>query len=257
MTDSLTIGGAASLVGISVRTLHHWDAIGLVVPSGRTTAGYRVYSDADIARIHRVLVYRELGIALADIAAVLDDPSADPQEHLRRQRAELTEQIDRLQGMLKAVDRMLDADGKGIRLTPEQQSEIFGDSWRTEWVDEAERRWSGTPQWTQYAERAATRTTADWQDLATEFESLNTDLTHAFRTGTQPGSPDANTLAERHRATISEQFDCTHSMQVCLARNFTPEYYDPFEPGLTAWFQAVVNANAATHGVDPKTARWE
>lgn len=257
MTDSLTIGGAASLVGISVRTLHHWDAIGLVVPSGRTTAGYRVYSDADVARIHRVLVYRELGIALSDIAAVLDDPSVDPQEHLRRQRAELTEQLDRLQGMLKAVDRMLDAGGKGIQLTPEQQSEIFGATWRTEWVDEAEQRWSGTPQWSQYAERAASRTPADWRDLTAEVEAFNTDLATAFRAGTEPGSPDANALAERHRASIAEHFDCTHAMQVCMARTFTPEYYDHLAPGLTAYLQAVVNANAAAHGINPETARWE
>lgn len=256
MTDSLTIGGAASLVGISVRTLHHWDAIGLIVPSGRTSSGYRVYSDADIARIHRVLVYRELGIALSDIAEVLDDPTADPQEHLRRQRSQLTSQIDRLQAMLKAVDQLLDAGGKGIRLTPEQQSEIFGATWRTEWVDEAEQRWSGTPQWNQYADRAAGRTPDDWRDLTAEVEAFNADLATAYRGGTEPGSPDANALAERHRATIAQHFDCTRSMQVCMVRGFTPEYYDHLEPGLTAWLQAVVNANATTHGIDPETAQW-
>ncbi|MEV6288653.1 MerR family transcriptional regulator [Kribbella sp. NPDC051770] len=257
MTDSLTIGGAAELVGISVRTLHHWDAIGLVVPSGRTSAGYRVYSAADIARIHRVLVYRELGIALSDIAQVLDDPTADPQEHLRRQRTELSTQIDRLQAMLKAVDRMLDAGGKGIELTPEQQSEIFGATWRTEWVDEAEERWSGTPQWDQYAVRAAERTVADWQDLTAGVEAFNADLAAAFREDVAAGSPAANALAERHRETIAQHFDCTHAMQVCMVRSFTPEYYDHLEPGLTAWLQSIVDANASANGIDPETARWD
>src|SRR5699024_2236779 len=57
----LTVGEVADLVGITVRTLHHWDRIGLVTASGRTWADYRVYDDDDVARIHRVLVYRELG----------------------------------------------------------------------------------------------------------------------------------------------------------------------------------------------------
>ncbi|WP_432935419.1 MerR family transcriptional regulator [Kribbella sp. CA-253562] len=261
VAESLTVGAAAALVGISVRTLHHWDSIGLVVPSDRTPAGYRVYSAADIARIHRVLVYRELGIPLADIARMLDDPDTDPQEHLRRQRTELADRIDRLRTMLQAVDRMLDATGKGIQLTPEQQSEIFGASWRLDWVEEAENRWSGTPQWAQYADRAATRTTADWQHLAAEVNTLNADLAAAVRNGVSPGSPEANALAERHRAGISQHFDCTHAMHVCLARNFTDdpgyaEYYDAFHPGLASWLQAAINANAQTHGVDPATATW-
>jgi hypothetical protein len=66
-----------------------------------------------------------------------------------------------------------------------------------------------------------------------------------------------HTLAERHRATIAEHFDCTHAMQVCMVRTFTPEYYDHLEPGLTAYLQAVVNADATTHGINPETARWE
>src|SRR5699024_2103195 len=59
-----TVGAVASLVGVTVRTLHHWDEIGLAGPSERTAAGYRLYTAADVARIHRVLVYRELGVSL-------------------------------------------------------------------------------------------------------------------------------------------------------------------------------------------------
>ncbi|MFF7410277.1 MerR family transcriptional regulator [Streptomyces lydicus] len=74
--DGLTVGRTATLVGVSVKTLHHWDAIGLVYPSERTRAGCRVYSGDDIARLHRVLVYKELGFPLAAIG--LDGPDAGP-----------------------------------------------------------------------------------------------------------------------------------------------------------------------------------
>ncbi|MFJ4650246.1 MerR family transcriptional regulator [Nocardia sp. NPDC088792] len=260
--DGLTVGRAAALVGISVRTLHHWDLIGLVQPSDRTHAGYRVYSPEDIARVHRVLVYKELGFPLAEIARLLDDPAIDARRHLRTQRAELAQRISHLEQMVTAVDRMLEATATGIRLTAEQQAEIFGADWRPEWVEEAETRWGGTAQWAQYTDRVSDLTPADWQAVATETETLNADLATALRNGVPPGSPAADTLADRHRALMSRYFDCTLAMQVCLGRKFTGEpgyadYYNSLEPGLADWFRAIIDANARTHGIDPQSATWE
>lgn len=260
--DGFTVGRAAALVGISVRTLHHWDVIGLVRPSGRTSAGYRMYSDADIARIHRVLVYREIGFPLAEIALVLDDPATDARKHLRKQRSQLVERISRLQEMVGAVDSMLAADRAGIQLTPEEQVEIFGSSWQPERVEEAEQRWGDSPQWAQYTARTADLTSADWREIAAETDTLHADLATAKRAGIAPGSAAANALAERHRASISRYFDFTHSMQVCLGRTFVDdpgytEHYDALEPGLTTWLRDIIFANAEAHGVNPATATWE
>lgn len=260
--DGLTVGRAAALVGVSVKTLHHWHAVGLVRPSGHTPAGYRVYSADDIARVHRVLVYRELGFPLAEIARILDDPSADARDHLRRQRAQLERRAGRLQEMARAVDRMLEALDAGLRLTPEEQVEIFGADWRPERVDEARDRWGGTAQWTQYAERAARMTPGDWKDVAARTEALNADLAAACRAGTAPGSSEANALAERHRALLGTYFDCTHAMHACLGRMFADDpgfaaYFDGIEPGLTAWLRDAIFANAGARGVDPATAAWE
>jgi DNA-binding transcriptional MerR regulator len=260
--DGLTVGRAAALVGVSVKTLHHWDAIGLVRPSGRTWAGHRVYSGDDVARMHRVLVYRELGFPLAEIGRILDDPDADERDHLRRQRAQLVERIDRLRKMLDAVDRMLEASGRGMRLTPEEQVEIFGADWRPAWVEEAEERWGDSAQWAQYAERAAAMSPQDWRDVKAETDALHADLAAACRAGVAPGSAAANALAERHRALMSRYFDCTHAMHACIARGYVREpgfadYYDAFAPGLTVWLRDVIFANAAAHGVDPQTAAWE
>lgn len=259
--DGLTVGRAAKLVGVSVRTLHHWDSIGLVRPSGRTWAGYRVYSSEDIARIHRVLVYRELGFELARIGRILDDPEVDPAEHLRRQREQLLEQIDRLRSMVGSVDRMLEAGHRGIQLTPEQQVEIFGTDWRPEWVTGAEKRWGDTEQWAQYAERAAELAPSDWEQVAADTRGLDADLVAAKHSGSAPGSAVANALAERHRALMSTYFDCTHAMQVCMGRMFVEDpgfaaHYNGLEPGLAVWLRDVLFANARANGVDPETAEW-
>ncbi|TQS22238.1 MerR family transcriptional regulator [Microbispora hainanensis] len=261
-SDGLTVGRAAALVGVSVKTLHHWDAIGLVCPSERTWAGYRVYSSDDVARIHRVLVYRELGFPLAEIGRILDDPRVDAHDHLRRQRKLLVERISRLRTMVDAVDRMLGVSSTGIRLTPEEQVEIFGDDWHPDWVDEAEERWGDSAQWAQYAERAAEMTPDDWKRIAAETEALNADLAAAKRDGVMPGSAGANALAERHRASISRYFDCTHAMHACIARMFAADprfaaHYDAIEPGLADWLRDTIRANTEAHGVDPDSATWQ
>lgn len=258
--DGLTVGRAAALVGVSVKTLHHWDDIGLVRPSDRTPAGYRVYSADDVARIHRVLVYRELGFPLAEIGRILDDPVAG--DHLRRQRSLLRARIARLQETLGAVDRMIEVTDTGMRLTPEEQVEIFGAGWDPSWSGRAARRYGGTAQWAQYAERTAGMTPRDWAEIAAATEALNADLAAAARAGVPPGSAEANALAERHRALLSTYFDCTHAMHACLGRRCADDRefaanFDAIEPGLAAWLRDAIFANAASHDVDPESARWE
>ncbi|MFX0578677.1 MerR family transcriptional regulator [Nocardia nepalensis] len=257
----LTVGAAAARVGVTIRALHHWDAIGLVRPSERTEAGYRLYTVADIARIHRVLTYRELGVPLDGIKSLLDDPATDAMASLRGQRDSLRERAARLHRMADAMDRMIEARESGILLSAEEQIAIFGQHWQPDWAAQARDRWGDTRQWAQYAERAAGRTAEHWQQIADSVEVLNADLAAAHRAGVIPGSDRANALAERHRASIDTYFDCTHSMQVCIARRYTadPEFsafYDALEPGLTTWLREIIDANARARGITPESATW-
>ena len=112
---SYTVGQVAALTHVTVRALHHYDDIGLLTPSERTEAGYRRYNAGDIERLRQLLVYRELGFPLDQIAALLDG-DADPQEHLRTQRQLLGGRITRLQAMVAAIDHQLEATRMGITL---------------------------------------------------------------------------------------------------------------------------------------------
>ena len=264
--EDLTVGRVADLVGVSVRTLHHWDAIGLVRPSGRSWSGYRLYDAEDVARIHRVLVYRELGLALAQIGEILDDPSVDPREHLQRQRTLLEERIRRLERTARAVDEMIERTDmtheNGIRLSAEEQARIFGADWDPAYQDEARERWGGTEAWKQSAARTREWGPEQWQQVKDELETVESALADALARGIAPGSEEANALAERHRATIARHYDCTRSMQVVLARMYTEDprfaaHYDERAEGLAAWLRAVIEENARVHGVDPQTAAWE
>src|SRR5687767_7391713 len=106
---SYSVGEVSRLANVSIRTLHHYDGIGLVAPNGRTDAGYRLYSDADVARLAQVLFYRELGFSLQNIAVILDDPASDVAEHLRRQKELLRDHVERLEARAAAITQALEA----------------------------------------------------------------------------------------------------------------------------------------------------
>ncbi|MFE2012616.1 MerR family DNA-binding transcriptional regulator [Streptomyces sp. NPDC059491] len=120
------MGRVAELAGVSVRTLHHYDEIGLVRPSTRTPAGYRAYAAHDVERLREVLAYRRLGFGLREVAELVDDASTDAVAHLRRLRGLLLERRDRAHAMVTAIDREIEARAKGLTVTPEEQLELVG-----------------------------------------------------------------------------------------------------------------------------------
>ncbi len=262
VTDPLTVGDAAAAAGVTVRTLHHWDAVGLVRPSARTPAGYRLYAAADVARLRRVVAYRELGVALEDVPALLDATGAEAVDALRRHRALLGERIARMERTARALDRLVAARERGLLLTPTEQVALFGEGWDPAWPGQARELWGDTAQWAQYAERSAERTPEDWQRLADDVAALEADLATACREGVGPATPRAAALAERHRASMGAHFDCPPARHVCLARRFVDDagfraHYDGLAPGLAAWLRAAVEANARSRGVDPAIATWD
>src|SRR5687768_10099157 len=97
----------AQIAGVSVRTLHHYDEIGLLVPRGRTDAGYRLYDDDDLLRLQQILIGRELGLALEQIRGSLDDPKFDRKRALLEQRGQLAQRARQTDAMLRAVDAAL------------------------------------------------------------------------------------------------------------------------------------------------------
>lgn len=139
-----SVGQVANLAGVTIRTMHHYDEIGLLSPSGRSVAGYRIYEAPDLERLQQILFYRELGFTLEEISTIVDDPRTDALEHLRRQRGLLTERIKRLSAMVDAIDCEMEARTMNIPLTPEERLEVFGKFRPEDYAEEAEQRWGGT-----------------------------------------------------------------------------------------------------------------
>ncbi|MFE1548915.1 MerR family transcriptional regulator [Streptomyces sp. NPDC058718] len=260
--DGLTVGQVSARLGVTVRALHHWDEIGLAPPSLRTAAGYRLYTADDLERLHRIVVYREIGLGLDKIRVVLDDSTADVPGALRAQRTQVAERIARLQQLGAGLDRMIEAHERGLLLTVEQQAAIFGPQWDPEGPAQARQRYGDTTQWRQYAEHAASRGPEEWQAVADAMAGLDRALGEAMDAGVAPGSPEANRLVERHREVFASYFPLTRQMQVCLGRMYEADpgfaaHYDGIRAGLAAWFRRLVDADARAHGIDPDTATWQ
>ncbi|MGV9253017.1 MerR family transcriptional regulator [Streptomyces sp. NPDC003697] len=250
---SYSVGEVAGFAGVTVRTLHHYDDIGLLVPGGRSHAGHRRYGDADLDRLQRILFYRELGFPLEEVAVLLDDPHADPRAHLRRRHELLTARIERLQRMAAAVEHAMEARRMGIDLTPEERFEVFGDQDPEQYAEEAEQRWGGTAEYAESQRRAARYGKDDWRRMRAEADAWGERYRALVDAGEPPAGEAAMDLAEEHRQHIRTWFyDCSYELHRCLGEMYVADerfraFYDALRPGLAEHLREAILANAARH----------
>lgn len=262
---ALGIGDAAELLGVTVRTLRHWETIGLLAPEWRTAGGHRLYVEEDLERAQRILVYREVGLPLAEIRALVDG-DADARTHLARQRRLLVERASHLRRMIGAVDDMMEAIDMDRKMSAREAAEKFGGGWNEEYAEEAEQRWGDTDAWAQSRERNASRTAGDWDSMFSGHKAIVAAIGDAVRSGADPDSEVGRRISARHRASIAQHYDCTHGRQVLLARMYVGDdrFRATYEneggggaPGAVEWLVAAVEADARANGVDPDTAGWD
>lgn len=177
-----TIKKLATLAGVSVRTLHYYDEIGLVVPSRADQNGYRLYGRADLRRLQQVLFFRELRFPLAKIQAILARPDYDEREVLAEQRRLLEIERDRLDTLLATITKTLD-DQKGATMTDEelyggltkQQLDEYTAEAKERWGEDAvQRSWSLVKNWTK----------ADWAHVSAQHDAACTKIVAHMSEGT-------------------------------------------------------------------------
>jgi DNA-binding transcriptional MerR regulator len=247
-----TVGQVADLFGVTVRTLHHYDEIGLLVPSERSRAGYRLYTDEDLVRLQQVVVYRRLELPLDEIATLLDG-GEDAADHLRRQRATVMTRLDELRELVSAIDRALEREMNDQPATPDDLKELFGDGFSDEYQQEAQERWGESDAWKQSAARTKRYTKADWAEVKTEMEAVNSAFVRTLQLGEPATSEAAMDAAEQHRRHIHDRFyDLDHTFHRGLADMYVsdPRFtktYEDLAPGLAAYVRDAIHANADRH----------
>lgn len=113
--ERFTVNQLAKLAGVSVRTLHHYDDIGLLKPKTRTESKYRYYGEEELLRLQQILFYKELDLPLAKIVEILDDPSFDTKTALKSHKEELLKRKKRTAELLKTIDKTLKSLSQNLK----------------------------------------------------------------------------------------------------------------------------------------------
>lgn len=248
-TVAYRIGEVARLAHVSVRTLHHYDELGLLEPSGRSDNGYRFYAPQDLERLQHVLFYRELGFSLDEIRALLADPAFDRRDALLRQRELLAERRQRLEAMLELIDKTLTSLQGGIPMTKEEMFEVFGDFDPSQYEAEVRERWGDTEAYTESVRRAKRYTKADWQRLREESEEITLAIAALMDEGVAPEDPRAMDAVERHRLQIDRWFyPCSREMHATLGEMYIADArftatYEKVRPGMAQYVHDAIQAN--------------
>ncbi len=250
MHDALTVGEISRLTGVTIRTLHHYDEIGLVSPAERSGSGYRLYGPAEVRRLQEVLFFRELGMALDEIGRIVDDPGYRRDAALRRHRRMIEAKADHLLRMLDAIDSALTAERTGHTMTNDELLGVFGDFDPSEFQQEAAERWGDTDAFGESARRTARYSRADWEQMRREAGEIDAGLVALMEAGAPADGPAAMDLAERHREHISAWFyECTADIHRALGEMYVAdarftENIDRAAPGLAAYLSAAIAANS-------------
>ncbi len=248
---SFTVGEVANVASVSVRTLHHYDEIGLLVPSGRSQSGYRLYTDDDLAALQQVLFFKELGFGLADIARVMHDPTFDRLEALRMQRRMLRDKAAQLALLVEAVDAAIDATEGAVTVDAKDMFEAFGEFDPKEYEKEAEERWGGTAAYAESMRRTKRYSKEDWLKIKAGSRAVNEALAALMDEGVPADDPRAMDLAEEHRLQIDRWFyPCSREMHVGLGTMYVtdPRFernYEKVRAGLARYVRDAIEANAA------------
>ena len=212
----MQIKAFAQLTGVSVRTLHYYDEIGLLRPASVDKAtGYRFYDKASLLRMQEILFYRELGFSLARIGEILSSPNYNKSKALQEQKRLLTLKKERLERLICAIDGAV----KG-----ENVMYAFDNSEFERYKTEAAQAWGETSAYRDYKNRAKTRSPQQHRDIAAGLDRIMADFAACMTASNGPDSAAAQALVTALQAYISEHYYlCTAEILAGLGQMYVAD----------------------------------
>lgn len=250
-----TVGEVSALAGITVRTLHHYDELGLLSPSSRSDSGYRLYSERDLERLQEILGWRALGFSLEEIAELLDDAGHDRLAALRAQRELVDSELARFAGLARALDRAIATIEHGHQ---PQEEAMFNGFDPSQYEDEAHERWGHTDAYKESTRRVASYGEEQWREIKAQAQEIERLFAELKRSGQLPDAEPARAAAEQARLHIERWFyPCSREMHRALGEMYVADLrfasnYEKIEPGLAAYVRDAILANA-TGAEEPAT----
>lgn len=240
-----TVNQLATLAGISVRTLHHYDQVGLLRPASIRNNGYREYGETELLKLQQILFFRELEFSLDEIKRIMSMPNFDMRRALMEHREMIEQKKKRMGGLLKTIDKTIKRLNNEIIM---EDKELFGDFDHEQYAEEAKQRWGNTDAYKQSQERYAKMSKADIEKLKKDADAFMKVVAATADQGAT--SPAMQELIGQHYESLRTWYEPNLEMYRGLATMYVDDprftaYYEKYKQGL-----AVVMRDAMLHYAD-------
>lgn len=239
---SYTVNKLAKLAGVSVRTLHYYDEVGLLKPSAIQKNGYRVYEERELLRLQQILFFRELDFPVGEIKRIMSSPAFNMRQALRDQRAMIELKKKRLSGLIKTIDKTLQKLENEKSMDDKDMKEIydtFGEDTVKKYAEEVKQRWGRTEAYKQSMERYVKTTKADLEKYKQDADIFMKKVAVTMDKGAT--SPEFQELIAEHFKSLGTWYEPNFEMYRGLAKMYVDDprftaYYEKYRPGLAKVF---------------------
>jgi DNA-binding transcriptional MerR regulator len=246
--SAYTVQQLARLAGISVRTLHHYDQIGLLRPASRTEAGYRMYSQPELWRLQQILLFKELDLPLEAIRTILDQPGFDPIEALQKHRNALQQRAKRIESLLLTIEKTIQhLEENTMPLTDSELYEGFSQEQIERYTREAREMYNPVLM-AESQRRLRKLSKAEWQRVKEEGSTAIQSL--AALTDRPADDPTVQAAVARHHAWIENFYPANAETYRGLGELYATHaefraFHEQVKPGLADFMRQAMDYYAA------------
>ncbi len=239
-----TIQQLATLAGVSVRTLHHYDAIGLLKPSRLLSNGYRQYEEPELLRLQQILFFRELEFPLVEIKRIMHAPNYSAIAALQEQKRLLKHKQRRYDQLIQSLTKTIKSMQQQDQIQPEQLYDVWKDNDAKQYQEEVKDRWGNTEAYKQSQQRVSQLTKQQMEQLKADSKRHLQALADAMPKGI--AHPDVQVLIANSHASVNFFYDCSLEMFRNLGKMYVedPRFtatYDAYAPGLAQFVHEAID----------------
>ncbi len=191
-----SVNELAKISGVSVRTLHYYDEVGLLLPERNAKNDYRYYENEGLLKLQQILFFKELDFPLLEIKKILSSPTFNMKEVLKDQRKLIEIKKHRLQKLIKTIDKTINSINKKTNMNEDEIYDGFSKEELEAWNKEAKERWGNTPQYKQSVGKYESLTKEQKLEMKKAGEDLMQEFVKNMPKG--PKSPEVQKLVQKH-----------------------------------------------------------
>jgi DNA-binding transcriptional MerR regulator len=250
-TESYTIKQLADLAGISVRTLHYYDQIGLVKPERIAENGYRFYGKQQLLLLQQVLFFRELDFSLDQIRNILETPGVDLVKLLQTHKFTLKKEIERLMRLIETVNKTIKSLEGKTEMAENEYFKGFSDEKQAEYQKYAEEHWDRKLV-EQSSQRWNKMNNEEKQALLARGERITLEIVRSIPLG--PSAPHVQELVAEWHEYINQFYDCSYEILLGLGKGYTEHpdfiaFYRKMHPEMPEFLYESIKIYCSDHGL--------